>query len=631
MNWSLRIARIGETEVKVHVSFILIVIYILWQFGLENLRGVLFAFLLLALLFACVLLHELGHTLVARRFGIPVRSIVLWPLGGFAMLSRLPDRPIHELLIAVAGPLVNAALVGLALLGMSGTNALAAPLFRWQPESLDAVIATRAILRYLVTANVSLALFNLIPAYPLDGGRMLRAGLTMLIGEQRAGPIVLWLSWALAIGLGVYGALERDWLLVSVAALVFLAAGTLHKRFEEVFQRVYGHLFERGLVAIEKGDYNRAITYYDQAIARNPKRAMSFNNRGVAYQHKKEYDQAIADYSRAIKLSPDFALALSNRRAVYFTIGDYQRALADADRLVQLQPHDALSFAVRGDCASFYGDDVRALADYAHALQLAPKNFALYVGRSALYIRSSNNVLALADCEYAIKLNPNAAPAYVNRGLIRLIQNDDSGALPDFERAIQLAPHLVQGFQNRGMIHHRARDYQRALQDYNQAITLDSHDPDAHGLRGEIYFRLGDSGRARENIDLALRYKPEAALVFDELWLTLYLKGRLEWALFYYDRAAQLRPDDPLVYQGRGDAYRVNGENELALIEYNRASELAPDRADAYLRRGRAYQALGDHDLAAADFGRVLELNAKPNVQRQAEMYMRELPAVVAA
>jgi Zn-dependent protease len=145
MNWSLRIMRIGETDVKIHVSFVLIIIFVLQRFGLDDLRGALFAFLLLMLLFACVALHELGHTLVARRFGIPVYSIVLWPLGGFAMLSRFPDRPLHELLIAIAGSAINAALVGLALLGLRETNALAAPLFRWQAESLDAVIVARTL------------------------------------------------------------------------------------------------------------------------------------------------------------------------------------------------------------------------------------------------------------------------------------------------------------------------------------------------------------------------------------------------------------------------------------------------------------------------------------------------------
>ncbi len=223
MNWSYRIARVSGINIRVHITFVLILILGAVQWGgLDNLPGAGFGVLLMLLLFLCVTLHELGHSIVAQRFGVEVREIILLPLGGVALLQRMPDKPLHELLIAVAGPLVNVviALVLLLLAPLGGITGLdARMLIGARDPSLETLIA------WLFAANVSLVVFNLIPAFPLDGGRILRALLAMRLGNVRATALASFIGQALAVVLGFIGVFGGNFLLVLVAVFVFFGAG----------------------------------------------------------------------------------------------------------------------------------------------------------------------------------------------------------------------------------------------------------------------------------------------------------------------------------------------------------------------------------------------------------------------
>src|SRR6476661_551865 len=118
MNWSFKIARASGIDIRVHVTFLLIVLLGASQFAWFGARGLLFGSALILLLFLCVTLHELGHSVVAQRFGVQVRQIVLLPIGGVAMMERIPRNPWQELWIALAGPVVNVVIAGALALGL---------------------------------------------------------------------------------------------------------------------------------------------------------------------------------------------------------------------------------------------------------------------------------------------------------------------------------------------------------------------------------------------------------------------------------------------------------------------------------------------------------------------------------
>jgi Zn-dependent protease/predicted transcriptional regulator len=224
MKASFRLLRIAGIDVKLHFTFPLILILGAVQWAdPHGASGAAFGALLMLALFVCVALHELGHALAARAFGIPVREIVLLPIGGLAVLGRNPRRPLHELVIAAAGPAVNLVIaLGLALamaaLGVAPrTGAELAQASLAEPSGTTALV-------WLLLANVSLFLFNLIPAFPLDGGRILRALLAWRLGFPRATRIASFVGQLAAVGLGVYGFLSGQLLLALVAVFVFFGA-----------------------------------------------------------------------------------------------------------------------------------------------------------------------------------------------------------------------------------------------------------------------------------------------------------------------------------------------------------------------------------------------------------------------
>lgn len=227
MNWSIRIAHVAGINVRVHISFFLILILGAVQWGGlgGGLEGALFGVVLMILLFGCVTLHELGHSIVANRLGVPVREIILLPLGGVAVMNKSPEKPLHEFLIAIAGPVVN--IVIAALLALPAGSQIRAALLDGSGRLADSANdpTLNNLLFWLFSANLSLVIFNLIPAFPLDGGRIFRSLLALAIGMPRATQIAVVVGQAIAIGLGVFGVLSGNFLLALIAVFVFFGAG----------------------------------------------------------------------------------------------------------------------------------------------------------------------------------------------------------------------------------------------------------------------------------------------------------------------------------------------------------------------------------------------------------------------
>lgn len=227
MSWSFPIAKVKGIKIQVHATFALVLAWAALDWGVSRglgLTGALYGVGFVSLLFLCVTLHELGHSLVALRYGAKVRDITLLPIGGLARLEGELTRPAQEFWVAIAGPGVNLVLammlgtVTVPLLGLralGGLDLLLGRLNTLGPEKL---------LVDLLTANVGLALFNLLPAFPMDGGRVLRALLAARMGNLNATRIAMWVGQGLAVLLGLAGLFSGAFNLVLIAMFIFAGA-----------------------------------------------------------------------------------------------------------------------------------------------------------------------------------------------------------------------------------------------------------------------------------------------------------------------------------------------------------------------------------------------------------------------
>ena len=232
MSWSLKLFTIRGIPVRMHGSFLLILLWAAWL-GFNTCAagwplGVLFWVVFTLLLFVCVVLHELGHSLVAQIFGVTVQDITLWPIGGVARIAKLPQRPYQEFLITAAGPAVNfflAIIFGVIAFAWIGPGRLIAMVTSpYQLERLLTGVSAEAMLIMLALNNLLLALFNLIPAFPMDGGRLVRSVLAAFMPFGRATKLASWLGQGAAVLMGGAALLTSSLFLGLVAAFVFVAA-----------------------------------------------------------------------------------------------------------------------------------------------------------------------------------------------------------------------------------------------------------------------------------------------------------------------------------------------------------------------------------------------------------------------
>jgi Zn-dependent protease/CBS domain-containing protein len=227
MGSSIPLFSVAGITIRMHITFPLILIWGALQFGVFSgggWAGAIFGLIVTILLFAIVVLHELGHSVAALHYGVPVKQIVLLPIGGVAELGRIPEKPIQEFVIAIAGPLVNFALaVILAPLGL----VFGQEVVLWPSSDLFdnlGQLSLSAIFNYVFVSNLFLGIFNLLPAFPMDGGRVLRALLATQLSYERATAIAASIGQSLAWILGLYGFLNGSFFTILIAVFIFSGA-----------------------------------------------------------------------------------------------------------------------------------------------------------------------------------------------------------------------------------------------------------------------------------------------------------------------------------------------------------------------------------------------------------------------
>lgn len=217
MKWSLKLGQYRGIAVYVHSTFALIIAWVAltyWQQN-PNLGFILSGIIFVLAIFACVVLHEFGHALMAQKYGIKTKDIILYPIGGVARLERMPEEPRQELWITLAGPAVNLIIAAAIYLWLNLTGSFQ------QSELLAFVNGT--FMERLMFINILLVFFNMLPAFPMDGGRVLRALLAMRMDYPRATQIAARLGQGMAVLFGVLGVFSNPFLII-IAFFVWMGA-----------------------------------------------------------------------------------------------------------------------------------------------------------------------------------------------------------------------------------------------------------------------------------------------------------------------------------------------------------------------------------------------------------------------
>lgn len=212
MKGSIKIFTVFGISIYIHNTFLILPILFFMTSGIRGVFLVLFVF-------SCVTMHELSHSLTAKKFGVGVKDITLFPIGGVASISSFPQKPSQEFLIALAGPMFNivfAAVLFYPLYRVLGPDVLFKPSLRTWPNAFAEAF----------WINPWLALFNLLPAFPMDGGRLLRSFLAQRLGFLRATQIAVGIGHFFALAFGIIGIMQGNFILIIIAVFVYMAAST---------------------------------------------------------------------------------------------------------------------------------------------------------------------------------------------------------------------------------------------------------------------------------------------------------------------------------------------------------------------------------------------------------------------
>ena len=217
MRWSFSIGKVFGINFRIHVTFFLLLVFIFLSVLAEHGIGkALLATLFICAVFVCVLIHEVGHSLIARRFGTQVRSITLLPIGGVAAMEEIPEKPMQEIAMAIVGPFINLVIAGVLYAFVGHWSGIGVQ--DMYPDSAGTFVGG------LISVNIILAIFNLIPAFPMDGGRVLRGIFAMYMNYVKATSLAVSVGQAIAMLFIFYGVFFNLWLAL-IGVFLYIGAG----------------------------------------------------------------------------------------------------------------------------------------------------------------------------------------------------------------------------------------------------------------------------------------------------------------------------------------------------------------------------------------------------------------------
>jgi len=255
-------------------------------------------------------------------------------------------------------------------------------------------------------------------------------------------------------------------------------------------------LFEKGLVATDKGNYNEAVKYYSQFIIIYPYSTEAYNNRGTAKSNLNDYTGAIQDYNKAIEINQYYSIAYYNRGIAKSDLGDLTGAIQDFNKAIEIDPNYVNAFINRGISKGKLENYRSAIQDFNKAIEINPYDADIYYNRGFTKYLLEDYRGAIQDYSKAIEIDPNYVNAYINRGIAKSNLDDYTGAIQDYNKTIKIDPYYAEAYYNSGIAKRELEDYGGAIQDYNKAIEINPNFAAAHFNRGSVKYILGDKSGA---------------------------------------------------------------------------------------------------------------------------------------
>lgn len=255
----------------------------------------------------------------------------------------------------------------------------------------------------------------------------------------------------------------------------------------------------------QSGGGDNRIAACSKLIARsNGRDAWAFDTRGVEYGERGDTDRAIADFSEAIRINPKFDNAYRHRGFALTKKSEYERAIADFTEAIRLNPKHVDAYNDRGLSYVATGDSDRALNDYNEAIRVNPRFKYAYYNRGRLYNTRGDADRAIAEFSEAIRIDPEYAMAYLNRGLVFQQKGDLDRAMTDYNDVVRINPQIVYSYNNRGNVYRQRGQCDRAIADYNEALRIDPAYPSALTNRGFCYEKMGETAKARADFAMVV-------------------------------------------------------------------------------------------------------------------------------
>ena len=245
-----------------------------------------------------------------------------------------------------------------------------------------------------------------------------------------------------------------------------------------------GGFHNRGICRQKRGEYDKAIADFSEAIRRDPKNYSAYNSRAVTWQDKQDNDKAITDFDNAIRLKPKYSQAIYNRGNSWRNKGNYDKAIEDYSSCLQIDPKYELAYINRGIAYSQKHDDDKAIEDFTEAIRLNPKNADTYQNRGTSWFAKRDYENAIADYGDALRLDPKNAADYFDRGNTWSQKGEYAKAIDDFSEAIKLNPQYADAYLNRAIAEVNHDEFEKGIADYDELIRLNPNSSAAFNNRG---------------------------------------------------------------------------------------------------------------------------------------------------